>query len=55
LVGMIRGMLEMLQYDVSCRFINTTMFGGGKNETNEILVELKQILQDGAGDDYHEE
>jgi trafficking protein particle complex subunit 3 len=55
LVGMIRGMLEMLQYDVSCRFINTTMSGGGKNETNEILVELKQILQDGAGDDYHEE
>jgi trafficking protein particle complex subunit 3 len=55
LVGMIRGMLEMLQYDVSCRFMNTTMMGGGKNETNEILVELKQILQDGAGDDYHEE
>ena len=57
LVGMIRGMLEMLQYDVSCRFMNTTMSstGGGKNETNEILVELKQILQDGAGDDYHEE
>lgn len=55
LVGMIRGMLEMLQYDVSCRFTNTTMTGGGKNETNEILVELKQILQDGAGDDYHEE
>ena len=56
LVGMIRGMLEMLQYDVSCRFTNTTMStGGGKNETNEILVELKQILQDGAGDDYHEE
>ncbi len=56
LVGIIRGMLEMLQYDVSCRFTNTTMStGGGKNETNEILVELKQILQDGAGDDYHEE
>ena len=56
LVGMIRGMLEMLQYDVSCRFTNTTMStGGGKNESNEILVELKQILQDGAGDDYHEE
>ena len=56
LVGMIRGMLEMLQYDVSCRFMNATMSGGGKNETtNEILVELKQILQDGAGDDYHEE
>ena len=56
-MGMIRGMLEMLQYDVSCRFMNTTMSsnGGGKNEANEILVELKQILQDGAGDDYHDE
>jgi hypothetical protein len=59
LVGMIRGMLEMLQFDVSCRFMNATMSstgGVGKNETpNEILVELKQILQDGAGEDYHEE
>lgn len=52
LAGMIRGMLEMLQYDVSCRFTNTVLAGG---ETNEILVELKQILQEGAGEDYHEE
>jgi trafficking protein particle complex subunit 3 len=52
LAGMVRGMLEMLQYDVSCRFTNTVLAGG---ETNEILVELKQILQEGAGDDYHEE
>jgi trafficking protein particle complex subunit 3 len=52
LAGMIRGMLEMLQYDVSCRLTNTTLSG---SETNVILVELKQILQDGAGDDYHEE
>lgn len=52
LVGMIRGMLEMLQYDVSCQFTSTVLAGG---ETNEILLELKQILQEGAGEDYHEE
>jgi trafficking protein particle complex subunit 3 len=54
LVGMIRGMLEMLQYDVSCRFNNTTTTTTTM-ATNDIVVELKQILQDGAGDDYHEE
>jgi trafficking protein particle complex subunit 3 len=56
-IGMIRGMLEMLQYDVSCHFTNTTLSSGNDatSTTNDILVELKQILQDGAGDDYHEE
>lgn len=52
LVGMVHGMLEMLQYDVSCRFTSTVLAGG---ETNEILVVLKQVLQEGAGEDYHEE
>jgi trafficking protein particle complex subunit 3 len=52
LVGMIRGMLEMLQYDVNCRFTSTVLAGGA---TNEILLELKQILQEGAGEEYHEE
>jgi trafficking protein particle complex subunit 3 len=52
LVGMIRGMLEMLQYDVSCQFASTVLAGG---ETNEILLELNQVLQEGAGEDYHEE
>ena len=52
LAGMVRGMLEMLQYDVSSRIASTVLAGG---ETNEIAVELKQILQEGAGEDYQEE
>lgn len=52
LAGMVRGMLEMLQYDVCCRIACTVLAGG---ETNEISVELKQILQEGAGEDYQEE
>lgn len=52
LAGMVRGMLEMLQYDVSSRIASTVLTGG---ETNEIAVELKQILQEGAGEDYQEE
>jgi trafficking protein particle complex subunit 3 len=50
--GMIRGMLEMLQYDVTATVTKTVLRG---HDTNEITVELQQILQDGAGDDYHEE
>ena len=49
---MVHGMLEMLQYDVQCVIANS-LFAG--NDINEIRVELKQVLQDGAGDDYHEE
>jgi trafficking protein particle complex subunit 3 len=52
LAGMVRGMLEMLQYDVSSRIVQSVLAGG---ETNEIAVELKQILQEGAGEDYQEE
>jgi trafficking protein particle complex subunit 3 len=52
LAGMVRGMLEMLQYDCTCTIINSVLNG---NDLNEIYVELKQILQDGAGDEYHEE
>ena len=49
---MVHGMLEMLQYDVQCVIANSLLAG---NDINEIRVELKQVLQDGAGDDYHEE
>lgn len=52
LAGMVRGMLEMLQFDVSSRIVRTVLAGG---ETNEIAVELKQVLQEGAGEDYQEE
>jgi trafficking protein particle complex subunit 3 len=50
--GMIRGILEMLQFDVTATVTKTVLRG---HEVNEITVELKQILQDGAGEDYHEE
>jgi trafficking protein particle complex subunit 3 len=50
--GMIRGMLEMLQFDVTATVTKTVLRG---HDTNEITVELQQILQDGAGEDYHEE
>jgi hypothetical protein len=52
LAGMVRGMLEMLQFDVSARVTSTVLTGG---ETNEIVVDLKQILQEGAGEDYQDE
>lgn len=50
--GMIRGMLEMLQFDVNATVTKTQLRG---HDVNEITVELKQILQDGAGEEYHEE
>jgi len=52
LAGMVRGMLEMLQFEVSSKIVQTVLRGG---DTNEIRVELKQILQEGAGEDYQEE
>ena len=52
LCGMVRGMLEMLQYDVTCKMIQSQLKG---SEINEMLVDLKQVLQEGAGEDYHNE
>lgn len=52
LAGMVRGMLEMLQFEVSSKITNTVLRGG---DTNEIRVELKQVLQDAAGEEYQEE
>jgi hypothetical protein len=52
LCGMIRGMLEMLQYDTECKMVQSQLKG---DETNEIVVQLNQVLQDGAGEDYQEE
>lgn len=45
--GWVRGMLEMLQFDVSVTLSDRT--------ANEWTVELQQILQEGAGEEYHEE
>jgi len=52
LAGMIRGMLEQLQFDVDAKFTASQLRG---DETNEIEVTLNQVLQEGAGDDYQEE
>ena len=50
--GVIRGALEMLNYKVECTFVKSPLRG---DDTHEIKVDLKQVLQDGAGDDYKEE
>ena len=50
--GVIRGALEMLNYKVECTLTKNTLKG---DDVDEIKVELKQVLQDGAGDDYKEE
>ena len=52
LCGLVRGMLEMLQFDVECRMVQSQLKG---DDTNEISVRLNQILQDGAGEEYQEE
>lgn len=50
--GVIRGAMEMLNYKVECTFVKSPLRG---DDTHEIKVDLKQVLQDGAGDDYKEE
>mmetsp|Transcript_37228 Transcript_37228/g.57172 ORF Transcript_37228/g.57172 Transcript_37228/m.57172 type:complete len:193 (-) Transcript_37228:3-581(-) len=50
--GVVRGALEQVNLKVECTFVKDTLHG---DETNEIKVELKEVLQDGAGDDYKEE
>lgn len=50
--GVIRGALEMLNYKVECTLVQSTLAG---DDVDEIKVDLKSVLQDGAGDDYHEE
>jgi trafficking protein particle complex subunit 3 len=50
--GVIRGALEMLNYKVECAFLKSPLKG---DDIHEIKVDLKQVLADGAGDDYKEE
>ena len=52
LCGMVRGMLEMLQFDVTCKMTQSQLKG---HDVNEMVVDLKQVLQEGAGEDYHDE
>uniref|UniRef100_A0A6V2DC26 Trafficking protein particle complex subunit n=1 Tax=Ditylum brightwellii TaxID=49249 RepID=A0A6V2DC26_9STRA len=50
--GVIRGALEQVNLRVNCEFVRDVLRG---EEVNEIRVELKEVLVDGAGDDYKEE
>lgn len=50
--GVIRGALEQVNLKVDCSIVRDTLKG---DELNEIRVELKEVLSDGAGDDYKEE
>jgi hypothetical protein len=50
--GVIRGALEQVNLKVECSIIRDTLKG---DELNEIRVELKEVLSDGAGDDYKDE
>jgi trafficking protein particle complex subunit 3 len=52
LCGLVRGMLEMLQFDVSCQMVQSQLKG---DDVNEIRVQLQQVLQEGAGEEYQEE
>lgn len=53
LPGMLRGMLEMLQFDCDVTMSSSTTTTG--KEVHEMKVVLKQVLQGGAGEDYQEE
>lgn len=50
--GIIRGALEQVNLRVHCQFVRDVLNGA---DVNEIRVELKEVLMDGAGDDYKEE
>ncbi|GAX28908.1 hypothetical protein FisN_20Lh219 [Fistulifera solaris] len=53
LAGMLRGMLEMLQFDCDVSISSSTTTGN--KEIYELKVVLKQVLQGGAGEEYQEE
>ncbi len=50
--GVIRGALEQVNMKVSCNFARDVLRG---DDVNEIKVELKEMLADGAGEDYQDE
>jgi hypothetical protein len=50
--GVIRGALEQVNLKVECEFVKDVLQG---EEVNEIRVELKEVMADGAGDDYKDE
>lgn len=50
--GVIRGALEQVNMKVTCDFVRDVLRG---DEVNEIRVELKEIMTEGAGEDYQAE
>lgn len=50
--GVIRGALEQVNLKVTCNFVRDVLRG---DDVNEIRVELKEILTEGAGEDYKDE
>jgi len=50
--GLIRGALEMLNMRVECTFVRSQLRG---DDVNEIKVQLKEVMADGAGEEYQEE
>ena len=50
--GIISGALEQLNMKVDCRFVRDILCG---DDLSEMRVELKEVIVDGAGDDYQEE
>ena len=52
LCGVVRGALEMVQMRVDVRFIQDVLHGDAQNE---IRIELKGMIDEGAGEDYDDE
>lgn len=50
--GVIRGALEQVNLKVTCNFARDVLRG---DDVNEIRVELKEVLTEGAGQDYQDE
>lgn len=50
--GVIRGALEQVNLKVECEFVRDMLQG---DDVNEIKVEVKEVIADGAGEDYQEE
>eukprot|EP00511_Aplanochytrium_stocchinoi_P002740 CAMPEP_0204837448 /NCGR_PEP_ID=MMETSP1346-20131115/27934_1 /ASSEMBLY_ACC=CAM_ASM_000771 /TAXON_ID=215587 /ORGANISM="Aplanochytrium stocchinoi, Strain GSBS06" /LENGTH=98 /DNA_ID=CAMNT_0051972897 /DNA_START=617 /DNA_END=913 /DNA_ORIENTATION=+ len=52
LCGIIRGALEAVSMRVDAQIVGDVLQG---DERTEIKVELKQMIEDEAGEDYHED
>lgn len=50
--GLIRGALEMLNMRVECSMVKSTLRG---DDVNEIKVQLKEVIAEGAGEEYQQE